>query len=86
MSDREPPVSDVTAGDYTYPELSNVDDDSHALVDLVNRLLDKGVVIRGDVTISVAGVDLVYLGLNALLTSATTMRRHIDRSNEGRGV
>jgi hypothetical protein len=33
------------------------------LADLVNRVLDRGVTILGDVTISVAGVDLVYLGL-----------------------
>ena len=34
-----------------------------ALTDLVNRVLDRGVTILGEVTISVAGVDLVYLGL-----------------------
>jgi hypothetical protein len=50
----------------------------HSLVELVNRVLDKGVVITGDVTISVAGVDLVYLGLNAVLTSVSTARRVID--------
>ena len=52
-------------------------EDPHSLVDLVNRLLDKGVVITGDVTISVAGVDLVYLGLNAILTSISTARGHL---------
>ena len=52
----------------------------HSLVDLVNRVLDKGVCITGDVTISVAGVDLVYLGLNAILTSVATARRRIDRA------
>jgi len=50
----------------------------HSLVELVNRVLDKGVVITGDVTISVAGVDLVYLTLSALLTSVSTARRVID--------
>lgn len=47
----------------------------HSLTDLVNRVLDKGVVITGEVTISVAGVDLVYLGLSAVLTSISTARR-----------
>jgi hypothetical protein len=47
----------------------------HGLVDLVNRVLDRGVVLHGDVTLSVAGVDLVYLGLGALLTSVSTARR-----------
>lgn len=54
------------------------DGDQHSLVDLVNRVLDKGVCITGDVTISVAGVDLVYLGLNAILTSVASARRRID--------
>lgn len=54
--------------------------EAHSLVDLVNRVLDKGVCITGDVTISVAGVDLVYLGLNAILTSVATAQRRLDRS------
>jgi hypothetical protein len=60
--------------------LGEFDSDPHSLVDLVNRLLDKGVVITGDITISVAGVDLVYLGLNAVLTSIQTARDHLGRS------
>jgi hypothetical protein len=44
-----------------------------ALVDLLDRLLGEGVVIRGDVVISLAGVDLVQISLGALLTSVDTM-------------
>jgi hypothetical protein len=40
-----------------------------ALVDLVDRLLAGGVVIGGDITISIADVDLVYVSLRALITS-----------------
>jgi hypothetical protein len=54
-----------------------VADTPEALSELVTRLLDKGVVIIGDITISVAGVDLVYLGLNAVLTSVSTARQHL---------
>lgn len=43
-----------------------------ALVDLVDRLLGGGVVIAGDVTLAAADVDLVYLGLRAMLTSVAT--------------
>ena len=50
-------------------------DEPSSLVDLINRVLDKGVVLTGEVTISVAGVDLIYLGLNAVLTSVSTARR-----------
>lgn len=46
-----------------------------SLLDLANRLLDKGVVATGEATISVAGIDLVYLGLNLALSSVETIRR-----------
>lgn len=39
------------------------------LLDLLDRLLYKGAVVRGDLVISVADVDLIYLQLNLLLTS-----------------
>lgn len=45
------------------------------LADLVDRLLGKGVVLWGEATISVAGVDLVYLGLKVLLASTDTADR-----------
>lgn len=54
-------------------------DDAFSLVELVNRVLDKGVVISGEITLSVAGVDLVYLGLNAVLTSISTAREVLGR-------
>ncbi len=46
-----------------------------ALVEILDRVLDKGVVISGDIVISVAGVDLIYLGLQAILSSVETMER-----------
>jgi gas vesicle structural protein len=54
--------------------------ESQSLVELINRVLDRGVVITGDVTLSVAGVDLVYLGLSAVLTSVATARERVDRN------
>lgn len=50
-------------------------EDELRLVELVNRVLDRGVVVTGEATISVAGVDLIYLGLNLVLTSVETMRQ-----------
>jgi hypothetical protein len=41
-----------------------------ALVDLVDRLIGGGVVIGGDIVLSLAGVDLVYLGLRLVLAPA----------------
>jgi hypothetical protein len=45
------------------------------LLELVDRVLNKGVVLSGDITLSVAGVDLVYVGLRLLLASASTLER-----------
>jgi hypothetical protein len=45
------------------------------LLDLLDRILDKGVIISGDITISVANVDLIYLGLRLLLTSVDNLER-----------
>jgi hypothetical protein len=41
-----------------------------ALVDLIDRLIDGGVVLTGDVVLSIADVDLVYLGLRLALMPA----------------
>ncbi|MDK9495573.1 gas vesicle protein [Streptomyces katrae] len=40
-----------------------------ALVDLLDRLLAGGVVITGDIVLSVADIDLVRISLRALVTS-----------------
>lgn len=45
------------------------------LLELVDRVLNKGVVLTGDITLSVAGVDLVYVGLRLLLASVATLER-----------
>jgi hypothetical protein len=42
---------------------------------VLDRVLNKGAVIDGEATISVAGIDLVYLGLRLVLTSIETARR-----------
>lgn len=45
------------------------------MLELVDRVLDKGVVVSGDITLAVADVDLVYVGLRALLASVATAER-----------
>lgn len=45
------------------------------LLEILDRVLDKGVVISGDMVISVANVDLIYLGLKVLLSSVETMEQ-----------
>src|SRR5262249_16694132 len=45
-----------------------------AISDLLDRALNKGVVLWGEATISLAGVELVYVGLKVLVSSVETMR------------
>lgn len=40
-----------------------------ALVDLLDRLLGDGAVVTGDITLSIADVDLVHISLRALIAS-----------------
>jgi hypothetical protein len=69
-------VSDAT------PRIS--DHDRVALVELVNRVIDKGVVLSGELTISVADVDLLFVGLRVLLCSAdrTTTTLLLERGQD----
>ena len=57
-------------------------DDTEQLVlsDLLNRVLDRGVVISGTVTISVADVDLLRVGLNIFIAAIEAeLQRSADR-------
>ena len=47
-----------------------IDAPESTLLDLLDNLLNKGVMANGDVTLGVAGVDLIYLRLSALLCAA----------------
>ncbi len=49
-----------------------------SLLDILDHVLNAGVVVHGSIVISLAGVDLVYLGLNAVLTSVETAMRHLE--------
>jgi hypothetical protein len=55
-----------------------------ALVDLLDRLLAGGVVISGDLTLSIADVDLVHISLRVLIASASgqDVLRPLDRIGE----
>ena len=47
-------------------------EDEISLLEIMDHVLNSGVVIHGSLVISLAGVDLVYLGLNVVLTSVET--------------
>lgn len=65
-------------------ELSGLDDlDRVSLCEALDRVLNKGAVVSGEVTISVAGVELVYLGLELVLTSVEAARAANGRGGAG---
>ena len=55
-----------------------------SLLEILDHVLNAGVVIHGSIVISLAGVDLVYLGVNLVLTSVETALRHLDKENRPR--
>lgn len=57
------PPKDLPVADQILPPESTV-------LDVIDELLNKGVMANGDVTLGVAGIDLIYLRLSALLCAA----------------
>lgn len=54
----------------THQELQRV-----SLCEALDRILNKGAVVSGELTIAVANVDLLYLSLQLVITSVETARR-----------
>jgi hypothetical protein len=54
-------------------EILDHTDDS--MLDLVDNLLNRGVVVSGEVMLGLAGVDLIYLRLQAILCAADRVER-----------
>jgi hypothetical protein len=55
----------------------NVVDQSRdiTILEVLDRVLNKGVILSGDVVISVADIDLIYLGVKLMLCSVETMEK-----------
>lgn len=51
------------------------EDDELSLLETLDHVLDRGLVIAGEVTIAVADIDLIYVGLNLLLGSVESVNR-----------
>ena len=54
-----------------------------SVCEVLDRVLNKGVVVAGEITISVADVDLLYLGLQVVLTSVETARESREGGRQG---
>lgn len=54
---------------------ADFEDDEPTLVEVLDRLLDRGVVLRGDLIITVADIELVWVGLKVVLGSVDTVKQ-----------
>ncbi|HEY0321359.1 MAG TPA: gas vesicle protein [Pyrinomonadaceae bacterium] len=62
----------------TGEELEHFQEDELSLLETLDHVLDRGIVIAGEITIAVADVDLVFIGLNVLLTSVEKALEVLD--------
>jgi hypothetical protein len=56
-----------------------VDEIELSLLETLDHVLNRGLVIAGEITISVADIDLIFLGLNVLLSSVETANEVLRR-------
>lgn len=55
-----------------------IDESETSLLDIIDNVLSKGVVVSGDITIALAQVDLIYARLSLLLCAADRVLPHED--------
>lgn len=74
------------ASNPDYFVLGGDSDAEVSLLDILDHVLNAGVVIHGSLVISLAGVDLVYVGINVILTSVETALRNMPTQGFPRGM
>ena len=57
--------------------LGSDDEQEISLLEILDNVLNSGVVLQGSIVISLAGVDLIYVGLSVVLTSVETALKHL---------
>ena len=75
----------MSADDRSPPSLEDAETllpPDTSLLDLVDNLLDKGLLVHGEVVLGLAGVDLVYLGLSAVLCASDKILPRKPRPKE----
>ncbi|MFP5261209.1 MAG: gas vesicle protein [Blastocatellia bacterium] len=65
--------------------LRQTEDDELSLLETLDHVLSRGLVIAGEITISVADIDLIFVGLNVLLGSVDTIEGVLGRRGAGAG-
>ena len=68
--------------DFEPITLNQAGEEEVSLLEIIDHVLNSGVVIHGSLVISLAGVDLVYVGLNVVLTSVETALRNLRPAEE----
>jgi gas vesicle structural protein len=65
-------------GDWLFPKLedSAEADEQSSLVDVLDNVLNRGVVVNGEVVLGVANVDLIYVKLSVLLAAFDKVMKH----------
>jgi hypothetical protein len=86
---RRPTSSLDVPGPQSFPVADQVLDPSEdTVLDLLDHLLNKGVMLNGDVTLGVGGIDLIYLRLSSIFCAADRImppeRRRKPRHRSGR--
>jgi hypothetical protein len=79
MGRRKPPAR---SDDWLFPKaaIQTESEEPSSLLDVVDSLLNKGVVVNGDVVLGVAKVDLIYAKLSVLLAALDRiMNTHVPR-------
>jgi len=70
--------------DFEPVALVGASDQDISLLDILDHVLNAGVIVHGSLVLSLAGVDLVYVGLNVVLTSVETALRTLRAEEKKR--
>ena len=70
--------------DFEPVALAGASDQDISLLDILDHVLNAGVIVHGSLVLSLAGVDLVYVGLNVVLTSVETALRTLRAEEKKR--
>ena len=62
--------------------LQHLKDEELSLLETLDHVLNRGLVIAGEITIAVADIDLIFVGLNVLLGSVETIDRVLGQQKE----
>jgi hypothetical protein len=57
-----------------------------SLLETLDHVLNRGLVIAGEITISVADIDLIFLGLNVLVSSVETAHEVLRERERGKNA